>query len=277
MRFLSQSTFLYSKYSMEASDSFDIPLFNSIFGLNKSFTKKLLVGLEFEDLTEKKYKPVVRLLANDFHGVKFTIDSWKQFTNVFDDVSKWFYEDSEKKLLDRKIYGDGWTIRYTQSHSNKTVEVEEDIRTPGTAIKRFRRSIVMAEVSFKFMKNYLIHCVDLKLKHLKSLCESASLVINCLLDHVYFAASIAQDAQVLVFSKKIVNDIIENREKVLEIIEQVKEESDKKIILLKDQETLSKVEIEILLFQIGSCKMHDIIRIFDNKCIDSIRTEHTSD
>ena len=69
-------------------------VFCTLYPLNKSFTKKVIVGLEYDETADKLddecYKPVVRLLSNDFEDVAFSCDDWEDFKPSFNDIDKYF-------------------------------------------------------------------------------------------------------------------------------------------------------------------------------------------
>ena len=76
-------------YLKDCSESFTAVLY----ALKKSFTKKIIVVLEYEfvgKVRDQYYKPVVRLLSNDFEGVAFLYDDWKEFETNFDEIDKYF-------------------------------------------------------------------------------------------------------------------------------------------------------------------------------------------
>ena len=84
-------------------------VFCTLYALNKSFTKKIIVGLEYDEsigrFGDEYYKFVVRLLSNDFEGVAFLYNDWEEFKTSFDGIDKYFRVDNS--LKDQKIYGNG--------------------------------------------------------------------------------------------------------------------------------------------------------------------------
>ena len=77
-----------------------------MYTLNKSFTKKIIVGLEYDEsagrFDDEYYKPVVRLLSNDLEGVAFLYNDWEEFKTSFDDIDKYF-RGLDNSLKDQKI------------------------------------------------------------------------------------------------------------------------------------------------------------------------------
>lgn len=244
---------------MESCGSYSVPFFNTVFSLNKSYSKKLFVGLECNSITKVECEPVVRLIANDFHGIKFTVETWKKFTESFNEISKWFYDDTKIALLDTKIFGEGWNVRFSRSYSQKSIEIEEVLLSSAAEQeKRFKRSIVMTEVSFNHLKNYLNKCINLKLKYLQNVSNSVGKIILDILNNVFLEVTTAHEAQLLLIEKKNIIEIIESPEKIKDLIEcldATKNEND----------ILSKIDKEIILYELFSTRMNDVVEIFNKK------------
>ena len=47
------------------------PLLTTLFTLNKSWSKNVIVGLEYGDIEDQIFKPMVRLIAKDYDGIAF--------------------------------------------------------------------------------------------------------------------------------------------------------------------------------------------------------------
>ena len=59
----------------------------------------MTVGLEYDCLSDHRYKPVVRLLANDRGGIAFDVDNWKSFKGILEDIHQ-YLNGSGKNLRD---------------------------------------------------------------------------------------------------------------------------------------------------------------------------------
>ena len=96
--------------------------------MNKSFTKKIIVGLEYDEpvgrFGDEYYKPVVRLLSNDFEGVAFLYNDLEEFKTSFDDIDKYF-RGLDNSLKDQEIYGNGWTLKFTTRYQDKAIEIKK--------------------------------------------------------------------------------------------------------------------------------------------------------
>ena len=80
--------------------------------------------MEYNNITDERYKPVVRLISNDFAGVAFSYDGWQDFKKSFEDVENYF-SNRDNSLSDQKIHSGGWVLRFTEAnHDDKAIEVE---------------------------------------------------------------------------------------------------------------------------------------------------------
>ena len=115
--------------------------------------------MEYDNITDERYKPVVRLISNDFAGVAFSYNGWQDFKKSFEDVENYF-SNRDDSLRDQKIHGDGWVLRFT--HHDKAVEVEEEDQKRGLVgyKKRFRNSIILKFVTFKCFNRFMQKCID---------------------------------------------------------------------------------------------------------------------
>ncbi|KAL7288277.1 hypothetical protein TKK_0017616 [Trichogramma kaykai] len=100
------------------------PIGNRIFALNKSWTKTLLVGLEYENITDKEYTPIVRILSHDFKGVSFKLREWEAFVDCFDKIDKYF--KGAISMKDGPIdTSTGWSVQLTRSYDKRAIEIVE--------------------------------------------------------------------------------------------------------------------------------------------------------
>ena len=87
------------------------PLLAQLYTLNQSCGKRVTVGLEYDCLSDHRYKPVVRLLAKDHEGIALDVDNWKSLKEIFEDIHH-YLNGSGKNLEDQRCYGDSWTVRF---------------------------------------------------------------------------------------------------------------------------------------------------------------------
>lgn len=146
-------------------------MMNTVYGLNKSFTKRVFLGLEIG--LEGVAEVVIRLTGVDHVGVRFSPSAWKNFETSFVHIDKFFSTGRyNTDMLDQKIVGSGFSVRFTISHKDKAIEVEEDIKKPSDiSVKKFKRSVVMKSATFDILKRYS-SCIWAKIKHLESILDS---------------------------------------------------------------------------------------------------------
>ena len=79
-------------------------MMNTVYGLNKSFTKRIFLGLELD--AEGVAEVVIRLTGNDHVGVRFSPGGWKNFETSFGHIDKFFSAGRYNgEMLDQKIVG----------------------------------------------------------------------------------------------------------------------------------------------------------------------------
>ena len=82
-------------------------ILSRVYSLNKPYTKKLVIGLEYNSIIDERYTPVLRLISIDFTGVTFTYDGWQDLKKSFEDIVNYLC-GRDSTLKDQKIYGEGW-------------------------------------------------------------------------------------------------------------------------------------------------------------------------
>lgn len=167
------------------------------YGLNKSYTKKLLVGLEYESITDRTLKPVVRLVGDDNDGVSFSMDSWKKFISTFETTAQ-FFNEANSNLLDQAIQGDGWSLRFTTCYSSKAIVVEDTTSVDLVSKKKFKHCLVCKEITFRNLEN-LIPCVKRYLDLLNKISLTCSAIPERLINFLYDKITSKYDSQLLMF------------------------------------------------------------------------------
>ena len=129
-------------------------LFSTIYGLSKSFPKKIYMGLEVGQEGDADLE--IRLIGADFVGIRFNSLTFSNFASTFEVISNFFASgNNDRAMLDQKIVGCGFHVRFVISHREKAVEIEEDDpKMPLKSKKRFRRSVILKENTFIMLKTY---------------------------------------------------------------------------------------------------------------------------
>ena len=61
------------------------PLLTTLLTLNKSWSKNVIVDLEYEDIEDQIFKPMVRLIAKDYDGIAYDQKHWEAFKGTLED------------------------------------------------------------------------------------------------------------------------------------------------------------------------------------------------
>ena len=96
----------------------------------------------------------------------YTYDGWQDLKKSFEDIVNYFC-GRDSTFKDQKIYGEGWILRFTESHQEKAVELEEDKKLGSAGYgKRFRHSILLKFGTFKSLYRYIQKCLDTQFEYL---------------------------------------------------------------------------------------------------------------
>lgn len=143
----------------------------TIYGLNKSFGKKVYLGLECSHFGLLDI--VVRLTGPDFNGLSFSMNGWRNFVAGFEYISKFFKSLNNRSMLDQKIIGCGFSVHFTIAHRDKAIEIEmdndDDARKhdgPEPKLsKRYGSTIVMKKQTFESLES-IVPCIEARLQYL---------------------------------------------------------------------------------------------------------------
>lgn len=130
-------------------------MLSTLYGLSKSFSKKVYIGLEIGP--DVLGAVIIRVVGNDFVGIKFSRQNWGHFESSFDYIRKFFATTRDTTdMLDQRMMGSGLSVRFTISHRDKAIEIEEvdvDDKLRGNddsppPVKKFRQSVIMKASTF---------------------------------------------------------------------------------------------------------------------------------
>lgn len=159
----------------------------TLYGLNRSFTKKIIIG--FEDQGDGSFYPATRLIGHDFSGISFNIEAWQRFQEHFDTVSR--YLDGEyndvNEMWDQRIVTQNFSIYFTMSYGQKAIAIEKaevlkgekeedkhnDQQIKESKKKKLYHCVIMQKTTFDNLKEICV-CINERLNHL----ERISVCVN---------------------------------------------------------------------------------------------------
>lgn len=190
---------------MQASGSLRHLITPTYYGLNKSFSKKVLIGLQKVDGNDELCPLVKILSSNDSIGICFNLNAWKDFQSTFSEISEFFQSHNHGKM-DQKIVGYGFTIRFTTSHSEKSIEIEEEDENRGVPpIKRYRKSVVMKQVTFDGLYK-IATLITLKMNELLRISSDIKKICDEVIDYVYNSISRNFESQISTITERDVDN-----------------------------------------------------------------------
>lgn len=172
------------------------PILASFYGLNRSFTKKIFIGLECRD--GDKLKPIVRLMGSDFVGIVFTDETWKEFQTHFEKIMDFFNRktDCDLKVGSSFVCGDV-SISLTECYNELSIRITESGSSVGDepAPKRFSRWILMQKVTFESLYG-MAKCVDMRIDALQKTEKMLPPIMDQLCDEVHSILSAKFESQI---------------------------------------------------------------------------------
>ena len=148
------------------------PMISSYYGLNKSYGKKILTGLEVnEDGPEKWFSIVIRFLGNDHTGLSISPDGWQEMKNLFPIIQEDFSTNNVAPYIESRSTKD-FLLRFTYSHFDKAIEISENLTSYHHHEKKaFRKGIVFKKITFDTLRR-LTPVIDDKIAYLREICNS---------------------------------------------------------------------------------------------------------
>ena len=88
-------------------------------------------------------------------------------------------------------------MKFTTSHQDKVIGIEED-RRPGVGrIKRFRHSLIITKITFDCLHEFIVKCVGTRLKYLSSIVSSVRRITCEVMEFLINKSSLMREAQIL--------------------------------------------------------------------------------
>lgn len=250
-------------------------LLSSLFSLNKRHSKRLLIGLEYNHITDaSSYKPVVRITSADFDGIPLTFEQWNGLKAVFEEFSNYFSGEGQYNGFinaNQKIYGDGWVaiLRRSRGDSKKLIELVECLPPGASHTKKPRRYMKLKKETFECLVS-ASKCIDDKFQYLNVINRYVSGLI-----YEYYALIVKNcelnfNAQITCYTKKIIDDVNDRlKDTIVDALV--------KKLGLENVETIvpfSKNDVIIILHEVVAFHMNELleslnIEIMYNDYVDS--------
>lgn len=123
---------------------------SSFYGLNRSFSKKIFVGLDVDEF-DTKFKLVYRICGNNINTgfIDLNYLGWKELKNHFPKINDYFQNRTFNQ--DEVINHEKFSIKFTKSFFDRAVEISYEEKTYDG--KKSKISLVLKRVTFETLKS----------------------------------------------------------------------------------------------------------------------------
>lgn len=172
-------------------------LLPTIYKLNLSFGKKVIIGFEEDEQSGDLY-PAARLIGKDFIGVSFKTNAWHNFQKDFNIISEYFdtTDDVAGKMRDQQFIKEDFLLLFAISYGQRSIIIdgsqnydkkEDDIQNGQDAANKRRkyspRAIIMQKNTFDNLKEICV-CINERLKNLEAITECVNYCKDILIKRI---------------------------------------------------------------------------------------------
>lgn len=148
----------------------------SVYSLNSSQTKKVVIGLEYDD-EQQQYVPKLRLTGRDANNVAFTAQEWSDLKNVFGDINL-FYNSYNRRNFGDRITTSKHDVKLCTYKDDRAIEISETVdEVDGPPKKKWVPSVIFKFGTFDNLRK-IISAIDTKIYVLNNVAASMDKVVN---------------------------------------------------------------------------------------------------
>lgn len=167
----------------KVTNLFAHPIMPTLYALNKSFSKKLLIGMNYNE--QDSFHPTIKLVNQSFEGLTFDKESWTALcTKGFPKIEEYFYSGNGPDSLLQKANIGNFDVHFVISHGEKAIQIEEKDQGNSKTAESFKRSITLKLISFIWLKD-ISRSVQFKLDFLTENKEAIAHLNHLLLQFIH--------------------------------------------------------------------------------------------
>lgn len=166
----------------------------TILALNKSFTKKIVIGIE--QGSDNELIPIIRILGKDFVGIKVTHNDWNTLKGLFPMIQSYFddYQDDETKNWN-KLECQEFNIFKVYMFNSYSIKFEE-VKRQSDKKDKFYQNVIMQKNSFEMLER-LAPCIDMCVSDLFKKIPLINAVKDVLVNYISVKMENGHNAQIL--------------------------------------------------------------------------------
>ena len=227
-------------------------LLSAVFALDNAYTKRIYVGLEYDNIIDlSSYKPVVRLSSSrDLRGVDFPPYFWQEFEQALPKFSEFFSNNNIASAIER-IEGTEWTAVLRRRRREITVRKINNNNKKKKAYSDF--TITMS--NFKCLLN-ILGCINDRLRYLKTIKKFVGDTALGYYEAIMNECQLCHDGQITQYERCLLDGVNEK------IKDTIVHDIVKKIGVEKIEKNVpfSATDVEILLLELKGFHMNEIMK-----------------
>lgn len=230
------------------------PLLPTMYALNKSYTKKIMVCMENAHNGAEDFEPVVRIMGADGNGIKLTSKGWCDFKETFPKMKNYF---ASRDAQEENIHYDDFTVRLCTGWGEKMFELVEKVSVEGKNGKAFQKSLAFKRPTIEYLTN-VAKCVDVRYEWLSKVKDSVKHIIDAICEYIIDKMSLENESQVLYISA---HDVV----RCTETFPDTLADDIKKALLDKKDIVMTCGEVEILMYEIARLHIYILTCVISDK------------
>lgn len=230
----------------------------SVYSLNSSQTKRVFIGLEYDDSTQL-FLPKLRLTGRDSNDVAFTMEDWTELKSKFSDITL-FYSSYNRKIFGERINTGKHTVKMISYNNDRAIEISEAVdEVDGPQKKKYVPCMIYKFATFENLKK-IIGAIDNKMYVLQNIADSLEKVIYEFVVYLHDVLQKPHDAQLFMMEARMIEtaNISLKDENVDKI---------KKILKDEYEYDISRNEISSLFYDL-TCLKPDYLAYKYNECFE---------
>ena len=184
-------------------------LFSSVYLLTSSLTKRVTIGLEYDNGVQR-FVAILRLTGHDSNGVVFTREDWDELKSLFGDFTKFFCSYNQDFSEPHVVVGQKHTVDLLVSPTDRTIEIYASVDEVDSS-KNHKRKKYIPRVIYKYNTflnlKKLVKCIDGRFDFLTKIATHLDVLIEEFVKKLFAKIQFPQEAQYFSMEQRILESV----------------------------------------------------------------------